>query len=102
MNFQGVYETERQVYQTSTLLETVNTCYNGASIPCNSTGVALPISSRTVQVTFPNLSPAQTSTSYNTYGLPTETDEYAYGPTLARKTLTTYDTFAHQHLRPPD
>jgi YD repeat-containing protein len=92
MNFQGVYETERKVYQGSTLIKTIDTCYNGASIPCNSTAITLPISNRTVQVTFPNLSPSKTYTTYNTYGLPTERDQYTYGPTLARKTLVSYNT----------
>lgn len=91
MNFQNIYETKRQVYQgTSTLLETVDTCYNGASIPCTSTAVTLPISDHTVQITLPGLSPSKTYTAYNSYSLPTETDEYDYGPSLVRKTLTTY------------
>jgi RHS repeat-associated protein len=91
MDFQGIYETERWVNQgASSLLATVNTCYNGASIPCTSTAIYLPISSRTVQVTLPGLSPSQTTTAYNTYGLPMETDEYTFGPSLVRKTLTQY------------
>lgn len=48
--FQGLYQTEADVYQGSKasgqLLETVYTCYNGASAPCNSTGVTAPITSR--------------------------------------------------------
>jgi hypothetical protein len=40
------YETERQVYQGSstsgTLLETVNTCYNGATSNCNTTAIPHP------------------------------------------------------------
>src|SRR5208337_1844452 len=73
MDFQGIYETQRQVNQgASTLLETVNTCYNGAPIPCTSTAVALPIANRTVQATLPGVSPSETYTTYNVYGLPTE------------------------------
>ena len=46
-------ETKRQVYSgSSTLLATVDTCYNGA-IPCSGT-ISLPITSRTVQTTGPN------------------------------------------------
>jgi len=92
----GIYETQRKVYQGSstsgTLLETVDTCYNGASIPCAYTAITLPIYNRTVQVTLPGLSPSKSYTTYNTYGLPTETDEYTYGPTFVRRTLTTYNT----------
>jgi len=92
INFQNIYETERQVYQgTSTLLETVDTCYNGATIPCTGTSIIGAISNRTVQVTLPGVSPAKTYTTYDTYGLPTETDEYDYGPTLVRKTTVSYD-----------
>ena len=96
ISFQGIYETQRKVYEGSTtsgtLLETVDTCYNGATIPCTGTGVTLPISNRAIQVTLPNLSPSKISTTYNSYGLPTEVDEYGFGPTLVRKTLTAYDT----------
>ncbi len=51
INFQGIYETERQVNQgASTLLKTIYTCYNGnaTTSTCNSTAVALPITERTV------------------------------------------------------
>jgi RHS repeat-associated protein len=88
----NAYETERTIYQgSSTLMETVDTCY-GASIPCVTTPITAPISNQTVQVTLPGLSPAKTYTKYNPNGLPTEVDEYTYGPTLVRQTLTTYDT----------
>jgi hypothetical protein len=43
-----------------------------------------------VQVTLPSLAPSKTYTTYGSYGLPTETDEYDYGPTLVRKTLAAY------------
>ena len=93
MNFQGMFETERKINQgSSTLLETVDTCYNGAAIPCIGTNVGTPISSRTVQTTVPGVSPSKTYTTYNsTNNLPLEVDEYDWGPTLARKTITKYD-----------
>ncbi|MGH9325318.1 MAG: hypothetical protein ACRD2B_01310, partial [Terriglobia bacterium] len=92
MNFQGMYETERNVYQgSSTLLETVDTCYNGASIPCTAVYPAYPISNRTVETTMPGLSASKTYTTYNsTNTLPSEVDEYGWGETLVRKTLTSY------------
>lgn len=88
------FETRRKAYQGSSsqgnLLETLDTCYNGSSMPCLSTVVYLPISSRTAQTTLPNpSSPSKTSTAYNSYGLPTEVDEYNFGSsTPVRKTLT--------------
>jgi RHS repeat-associated protein len=92
ISFLGIYETERKVYSTNggTLLETVDTCYNGAAIPCTGTAVSLPISNRTVQVTLPGLAPSKMYTTYNSHELPTETNEYDYGPTLVRETLTSY------------
>jgi RHS repeat-associated protein len=94
-NFRTIYETHRKEYQgTTTLVRQVDTCYNGASIPCSSIGLTLPISDRTVQITLPGLSPSQTYAVYNTYGLPTEADEYDYGLSLVRKTLIAYAIYA--------
>lgn len=99
LDFQGMYETQRQVDQgTSTLLKTVYTCYNSSTTPpCNSTAVAAPITKRSITVSWPNGSgtlESQTLTTYNASGLVTEVDEYAYGNgvigALARKTLTSY------------
>jgi RHS repeat-associated protein len=97
MNFQGIYETERQAYQGSTsgtLLQTVYTCYNGAAHPCNNTAISLPIAQITVTNAWASGQTSQTVSSYNTYGLPTEVDEYGYGSgsvgSLIRKTLTSY------------
>jgi hypothetical protein len=46
LNFQGIYQTQSQVYQGSTgsgtLLDTTYSCYNSASYPCNSTLITLP------------------------------------------------------------
>ncbi|HVP50449.1 MAG TPA: hypothetical protein VMT56_04420 [Candidatus Bathyarchaeia archaeon] len=100
MQFQGIYETERQVYQGSsgsgTLLQTVNTCYNGSTSPCTSTAVSLPISRRTVTTQFPGGSASKVDTFWNTYGLLTENDEYDYGASgLIRKTLITYATLGN-------
>jgi RHS repeat-associated protein len=98
MNFQGIHETERRVYQgssgTGTLLDTVYTCYNGAAYPCNTTTLTLPITQIAVTNSWASGQTSQTVTSYNTYGLPTEVDEYGYGSgsvgSLVRKTLTSY------------
>ncbi len=99
MNFQGIYQTEAQVYQGSTsgtLLETTYTCYNSAASPCNSTAVTLPITQQTQIVQWPGTGglESKTSTTYNSYGSVTERDEYAYGAgapgAVVRKTLTTF------------
>ena len=109
INFQSVtpvagsapsfYETERKIYQgstTGTLLKTIYTCYNGAAVPCNSTAVAQPITQRSVYVQWPGTGSLESkiNTTYNSYGLVTEKDEYAYGAgapgSIVRKTLTSY------------
>jgi RHS repeat-associated protein len=104
VDFEGVYETQRQVYQgSSTLLSTTINCYNGNSIlsSCYNTAVSPPI---TEQVTYRYL-PGPTGVVASTakffdvggYGLPIETDEYDYGSLggqlngpLVRKTNTYY------------
>jgi YD repeat-containing protein len=101
-SFSPPLETERQVFQGSssggTLLETVNTCYNS---PCVTTGVYFPITNRTVQTTLAGLtSAAEVSTAYNNLGLPTVVDEYDYGPTLKRETITCYATLTNIKNRP--
>jgi hypothetical protein len=75
-----IYEVERLVYQGSstsgTLLKQTDTCYNGATIPCLTTGVNVPITNRTVRTTVPGLSgTSKVYTVYNGYSLPTEVDE---------------------------
>jgi len=104
LNFQGIYETERQVYQGSTsgtLLKTVYTCYNGNTTisTCNSTAISLPITQRSVFQLLPGGLQARVDTFYSAYGLVTERDEYAYGTgapgAIARKSLTTYATLSN-------
>ncbi len=100
LNFQGTYQTERQVYQgASTLLKTVTTCYNGNTSSCNSTAITLPITQRTIFRQWPGGLESRSDRFYNSYGLVTEKDEYAYGSgapgALVRKTLTTYATLTN-------
>ena len=94
LNFQGIYETEREIYQgaaTGTPLKTVNTCYNGAATPCNSTAITLPITQQARTIQWPSGLESKTVTSYNSYGLVTERDEYDYGGVSpVRKTLISY------------
>jgi RHS repeat-associated protein len=102
-NFQQVtgtplaFETERQVAG----LETIYTCYNGASFPCNSTSITLPITQRTVTTSIGGLE-SQVNTNYNSYGLPTEVDQYGYGSGavggLMRKATTAYNTSLNNNI----
>jgi len=103
MNFQGIYPTEKQVYQGSssggTLLKTEITCYNGSTptgtpATCNSAAVTLPITQKAKYTQWPGGLESETHATYNAYGLITENDEYGYGSgspgSIARKTLTSY------------
>ncbi len=96
-NFQGIYETERQVAG----LETIYICYNGSSFPCKGASISLPITQTTVTTSLGGLE-SQVNTDYNTYGLPIEVDEYNYGTgatgPLVRKTTTAYATLARSHI----
>jgi len=102
IDFQGLYETKRVTYQGSssgTLLQTINTCYNGAASPCTTTAVTLPITRRTQLVAYPDNTGkvCEHDQYFNTYGLQTEQDDYDYGTgapatTPLRKAITVYDT----------
>jgi RHS repeat-associated protein len=101
INFTNGFETQRQVWQgasgAGTLLETVETCYNGAGRPCVSqTSVTSPITEKTVYPTGTYWT-AKHDYFLNSYGLVTEADDYNWTSTLPfpaplRKTLTTYAT----------
>lgn len=110
IQFQGIYETQRKSYQgnssTGTLLQTINTCYNGAAVPCTGTAVTLPIASKKV-VTQPGSSTLQAQKVYSydsTYGVPIEEDDYDYGVgapgLLLKKTVFTYASLGDVHSKP--
>ncbi len=98
IQFQGLYETQRQVYQGSTsgtLLKTINTCYNGAASPCTTTSVATPITRRTVTDQYGSSGlQCKHDYFYNSVGGVTERDDYDYGSggpgAMLRKILVTY------------
>jgi RHS repeat-associated protein len=99
LHFQGIYETQRIVYQgAETWLKQLLTCYNGNTTwgTCNSTAVTLPITQRTVLTEWAGtgLLQSETNTFYNSYGSVTEKDEYAYGSpspgAIVRKTVISY------------
>ncbi len=96
LSFQGIYETERQIYQGSVspnnLLLTVFTCYNGGTPPCTNSFSS--ITQKTVYKQWPSGLESETNMLYNSLGLPTEEDDYDYGSggpgALLRKVLTSY------------
>jgi hypothetical protein len=108
VQFQGLYETQRQSYEGSTsgtLLQTVNTCYNGSTSPCTGTAVALPITQRTVIIQPGGSLQCKHNYLYNAYGLPTELDDYDYGSgapgSLIRKVLITYASLGNGIVSQP-
>lgn len=110
IQFQGIYETQRQVYSGShtsgTLLQTTNTCYNNSASPCTATAVSLPITSRVAIIQDnPTGLECKHATSWSTSGLMTEQDDYDYGNgapgALIRKELITYASLGNNILNAP-
>jgi len=109
IQFQGIYETERQVYQGSTsgmLLRTLTTCYNGAAPPCTGTAIILPITSRTVLDQIGASGPTCKHVyDYNTFGLLTEQDDYDYASgtptTILRKEIIAYASLGNNIVNQP-
>ena len=105
IQFQGIYETERQIYKgavsQSNLLRTITTCYNGNTSNCPSTAIGQPVLQRNVTNQLPgtnNLTALQVY-RYNSNQNILEKDEYDYGSgthgALIRKTLTSYATLGN-------
>jgi RHS repeat-associated protein len=91
IQFQGIFETQRQIYQgSSTLLETTITCYNKNTTNCPTTAITLPITERTTFLQWPSGAESKTNIFYNNYGLETEVDEYGYTAFGYRTTIVTY------------
>ena len=93
IHFQGIYETSRTLPDS---LGSSITCYNGNTTNCDTTAIGLPITQRTVTPTLGGYT-SRTTALYNGYGLPTETDEYAYGVapnpgSLVRKSTISYSS----------
>ncbi len=104
MNFQGIYETQRQVSQlingSQSLLRQWTTCYNGNTSNCNSTAITLPITQRTVTDQYGTSGlQCQHIYQYNSVGGLTEQDDYDYGSgargSLLRQTLITFASLSN-------
>ena len=100
IQFQGIYETQRQIYQgassPSNLLQTITTCYNGNTSNCTSAVVALPITQRNIQTLLSGGLQSEHDDFWNQYGAPTETDDYDHGSAphgaLLKKIVAVYKT----------
>ena len=98
IQFMGLYETQRLIYQglisAGNLLQTVNTCYNGATSPCTTTAITTPITQRTVTPQFGSGLQCKHVYSYNVKGSMTEQDDYDYASgtptTVVREMFITY------------
>jgi RHS repeat-associated protein len=99
INFQqhgnNFFEKLRQNYQgQSALLRTTYTCYNGTVPDCSSAAIFLPINQASTTTQLDNNFQSKVTTLYNSFGLPTETDEYDWANgapgALLRKTITSY------------
>jgi RHS repeat-associated protein len=109
IQFQGIFETQRDIYngsaQTGTLLATIYTCYNGAAYPCTNTGVSLPIT-RLTTTTNINGFYKQADVTYNSSGLPLVSKEYDFGSgapgALLKEVDITYATISGIQDRPSD
>lgn len=103
VQFQGIYETQRDFYQgaisPSNLLQTIKTCYNGNATNCTSTAVTTPISQRKIIKILSGGLQSEHDDLWNVYGAPTESDDYDYGTTgrgpLLKQTLATYATLGN-------
>ena len=103
VQFQGIYETQRDFYQgtisTSNLLQTVQTCYNGNATNCTSTAITLPITQRKIITLLSGGLQSEHDDLWNAYGAPTESDDYDYGTgahgPLLKQTLATYTTMGN-------
>ena len=102
------YELQRLVYQgaKTTLLQALDTCYNGASPPCPTAILTSFPPSPVINRTIPGgyTLQAYKTTNYNGV-LPTEVDEYDYGNggqgTLLRKTITSYAALGNNIIDMP-
>jgi YD repeat-containing protein len=102
------YEVQRKMNQgSSTLLETVDTCYNGQAPPCPAVAITAIPPSKIITRTTPGgyTLQAYRTTTYNSYGLPLNVLEYDYGNgaqgSLLRQTTTAYASLGNNIVDMP-
>jgi RHS repeat-associated protein len=117
ITFDGVYassdqyEEQRTIYNGSqssgNVMETINTCYNGASIPCVGTAFNLPITelavTRALSTSSGGTVESETNTYYNSYAFVTKVDEYDFGSggvgTFKRETMSCPYSFTNSYIQ---
>lgn len=120
--FSGLDEGERQIYQYNSsthsqqLLETIITCYNKPASytptsadfsTCPTASVNSPITNKLIYAIFPNGGTqlymwVATNAYINTYGLPTEVDNYDWTTataSLKRKDIIAYASFTNTYIQ---
>jgi RHS repeat-associated protein len=103
IDFQDIYETRRRIYsgaydannQSAGLVQTLETCYNGAAFPCTNTAVSSSIVQVNRRLEFASGKNTETDSFYNSYGLPYQVDEYDFWTSTKpaqplRRTTTSY------------
>jgi RHS repeat-associated protein len=122
IQFQGIYETQRDTYQgvapsfstfpipestlqISSLLREIQSCYNTSTTACTNTAITLPIGQRTITTklsgaaSWANAQTSQHIYKYSSSGSLTEQDDYDYGigtvGALLAKTTITYATLTN-------
>ncbi len=103
IQFQGLYETQRQIYQgtasPSNLLETITTCYNGNTSNCTGTALTSQITQRNITTLLSGGLQSEHDDKWNSYGAPTETDDYDWGApphgALLKKVTASYATLGN-------
>ena len=98
-----MFETQRKVYSaSSSLLQTMSTCYNGNTSCTPTSAVSAPITQRNVTSQFgtSGLQGLQVY-SYDSYGNPTKEVDYDYKSgtpaTILRSVVTSYQTFNNSY-----
>ena len=79
---EAFYETNRTVHQGSSsgpILLTRQTCYDGASNPCTTTAIGLPIAQIDTYETLNGIQQHGSRFTYNTFGLLTSKTDYDFG-----------------------
>jgi RHS repeat-associated protein len=117
VQFQGIYETQRDIYQgaaptfstfpipestlqTANLLKEIQICYNANTTNCTSTAISTPIIQRNITThlsgasSWANSKTSQTIYKYSSTGSLSEQDDYDYGSgspgSLLKKTAISY------------
>ena len=90
VNAAEYYETQRNIYQGGTGTTPVvarNTCYNGATSPCTTAAVTLPITQIDTYQTLDGIHTNGATAVYNSSGIQTTAETYDFGGATSRGAL---------------